>query len=110
MTGRLDARPLTGGLLKATGLIRNTGGVEAINVDWTITISGGLILLGGSSTGSIASIPAGGQAAIETGLILGLSLSATFVVTAEEDGGSSDERSQTGSVLLFFVKVNPGGG
>jgi PKD repeat protein len=106
----LDVRPLTGGLLRATGIIRNQGTAEAANVDWTITVSGGLILLGGTNSGTIASIPADGQATIETGLIFGLSLSVIFTVTAEEDSGSSDTREQTGAVLLFFVNVNPGGG
>lgn len=105
----LDVRPLSGGLLKAKGLIRNNGGVEAINVEYAITLDGGVIILGKETTGTIASIPPGGEVEISTGLIFGIG-STTITVNAEEDGGASDTREQTGFVLLFFINVNPGGG
>ncbi|MCK5112917.1 MAG: Zn-dependent exopeptidase M28, partial [Thermoplasmatales archaeon] len=99
---------ISGGFLKANTLIKNNGEVEATNVQWSITLDGGTILMGKESNGEIPSIPPGGSEPINSGLILGFGKT-QITVTAEILEGT-DTRTQGATVLLFFIKINPGGG
>lgn len=104
----LDVKTLEGGLLKAKTQIKNTGDAEATNINWQITLDGGLILLGQETSGTIPYIGPGEIAEIKTKLIFGLG---TTQITAEATSQvSSDIRTQTAKILLFFVIVSPGGG
>ncbi|UCF12576.1 MAG: S8 family serine peptidase [Thermoplasmatales archaeon] len=105
----LDAGLITGGLFKVSAKIINKGGAEATDIDWSITLEGGVILLGGETTGTTPSIPDGGEVIVDSSLILGFG-STKIRVTMEEPHGSSDTREQGATVLLFFIKVNPSGG
>jgi hypothetical protein len=98
---------ISGGLFRVSAVIRNIGATEATNVKWNMTLSGA-ILIGGESNGEISNIPAGGSATVSSGLIIGFGKT-TVTVTAEIPEGS-DTRSQGGTVLLFFIIINPGGG
>jgi len=82
--------------------IKNVGDADATNVDWSINLDGGFILLGGETTGTITSIAPGDEEAIKSGLILGIGR-VTITVAAECDEGASAEGNATGFVLLFFV-------
>jgi photosystem II stability/assembly factor-like uncharacterized protein len=104
----LDIRPIASGLFKLKATIRNNGGVDAKNINWNINLDGGAFI-GKISTGTISSIPAGGSFEISSDLIIGLG-STTITVEATGDQGESDTRVQTGLVLLFFIKVDSGGG
>jgi len=106
---KLDAGLITSGLYKVNAVIKNIGGAEATNIDWSITLEGGIILLGGETTGTTPSIPDGGEVIVSSSLILGFGKT-RVTVTMEEPYGSSDTREQGAMVLLFFIKVNPGGG
>jgi hypothetical protein len=99
---------ISGGLLKVNTKINNNGEVEATNVQWSITLDGGTILMGKESMGEITSIPPGGSEPIKSGLILGFGKT-QVTVTAEILEGS-DTREQSGLMLLFFIKLNPSGG
>ena len=90
---------ITGGLLKVTAVITNTGSADATDVDWSINLNGGLILLGKETTGTAAIIPAGGQVEVTSGLILGFGKT-TITVFA---GGASKDQAAT--VLLIFIKI-----
>jgi hypothetical protein len=90
---------ITGGLLKVTAVITNTGSADATDVDWSIAFDGGLILLGKETTGTAAIIPAGGQVKVTSGLILGFGKT-TITVFA---GGASKDQAAT--VLLIFIKI-----
>jgi hypothetical protein len=90
---------ITGGLLKVTAVITNTGSADATDVDWSIAFDGGLILLGKETTGTAAIIPAGGQVEVTSGLILGFGKT-TITVFA---GGASKDQAAT--VLLIFIKI-----
>ena len=103
----LDMGLISGGLFRVSAVIRNIGATEATNVKWNMTLSG-TILIGGESNGEILSIPAGESATATSGLIIGFGKT-TVTVTAEIPEGS-DTRSQGGTVLLFFIKINPSGG
>jgi hypothetical protein len=85
-----------------TAVIKNNGTVDATNVSWSIVLDGGFIIHGSNVTGVIDNIPAGGEATISSGLILGLGRT-TIVVSATCDEGASAEKTASGFVLLFFV-------
>jgi len=102
----LDIDSITGGLFKVSAEIKNTGGVDAIDVNWSIKLDGGAFI--GKETTGTDDIPAGGEITVTSKLIIGLG-STTVTVTAESAEGVSDTREQAGFVFLFFIKVNPGG-
>jgi hypothetical protein len=95
----IEIGDITGGLLKVTAVIKNTGDADATDVDWSINLNGGLILLGKETTGTAATIPAGGQVEVTSGLILGFGKT-TITVSA---GGASKDQAAT--VLLIFIKI-----
>ena len=104
---KLDIEPISGGLFKVSTVIKNTGAVEATSVNWSITLDGGLILLGKETSDTILTIPAGGEQPINSGLILGLGQ--TKVTVTAEISTDSDIREQQAFLLAFFIKVNPSG-
>lgn len=104
----LDMGLISGGLFRVNAVIKNSGTTDTSNVEWNIILNGGSILLGKESNGEIPSIPAGGQTTIHSDLIVGFG-KIEVTVTAEIPEGS-DTRQQGGTVLLFFVHINPGGG
>jgi hypothetical protein len=95
----IEIGAITGGLLKVTAVIQNTGDADATDVDWSIAFDGGLILLGKETTGTAATIPAGGQVEVTSSLILGFGKT-TITVSA---GG--DSKDQAATVLLIFIKI-----
>jgi hypothetical protein len=101
----LDAGYITGGLFKVNAVIKNIGDAEATDIDWSITLEGGVILLGEETTGTIPSIPEGGEVIVSSSLILGFG-NTIVKVSMEEQYGSSDVREQDATILLFFIKVN----
>ena len=94
---------ITGGLFKVTAEIKNSGGVVATGVDWSITLDGGLLLLDGENLGRIASIPAGEEKTIISDLILGFGK--TLITATAECTESSDTEEQEAFILLFFIKI-----
>ncbi len=104
----LDMGLISGGLFRVNAVIKNNGATDTSNVKWNIILNGDSILLGKESNGEIPSIPAGGQTTVHSGLIVGFG-KIEVTATAEILEGS-DARQQGGTVLLFFVHINPGGG
>jgi hypothetical protein len=90
---------VTGGLFKVNAVIKNTGGAAATNISWSIKLTGGLIILGKESTGTIPTIAAGATADISSKLILGFGKT-VVAVTA----GTATE-SQNATVLFVFIKI-----
>ncbi|MCK5261267.1 MAG: PQQ-binding-like beta-propeller repeat protein [Thermoplasmatales archaeon] len=100
---------MTGGLFKVSAVIKNSGETGVTDLSWNIKLSGGFILLGGDTSGENVSIPPGGQETISSSIILGLGQTmVTF--TAEIPDGPSDVRQRGAFILLFFIKLKPGGG
>jgi outer membrane protein assembly factor BamB len=97
----IEIDSITGGF-GVSAVITNTGDANATDVNWSITLDGGIIILGKETTGTIASIPAGKSSEIKSGLIFGIG-KPTITVAAECTEGSSDEKAAEGFVLLFFV-------
>jgi hypothetical protein len=90
---------ITGGLFKVNAVIKNTGTVEATNVQWSIKLTGGFIILGKESTGTIPTIAAGATADISSKFIIGLGKT---VMTVTADTATKD---QPATVLLVFIKI-----
>jgi hypothetical protein len=97
-----------GGLFKIKATIRNDGVAEADEVDWEISLEGGLILLGKNSTGTIPNIPAGEEVTVTSKLIIGFGDVKVKVTASGPECFVTGERG--GKVLLGFIHVNPGGG
>jgi hypothetical protein len=97
----LDIGEISGGF-GITSSVKNTGTGDATDVEWSITLDGGLIILGKETTGSIATIAAAGEEEIKSGLIFGIG-KPTITVFAECAEGKTAEANATGFVLLFFV-------
>ncbi len=104
----LDISTITGGLFRVSSTIRNPGLGSADDVSWMIALDGGFILLGKETSGTGLNIPSGGEETVNSKLILGFGKT-RVIVTAEIPDGDSDSKNQGASVILFFIKVNPGG-
>jgi outer membrane protein assembly factor BamB/PKD repeat protein len=85
-----------------SAVIMNKGTANATNISWSIALTGGFILIGNETIGTIANIPAGGEATIKSSLIVGLGKS-VITVTATCNEGSVAEKTANGVVILFFV-------
>ncbi len=90
---------ITGGLFKVNAVIKNTGGATATDVQWSIKLTGGLIILGKESTGTIPTIAAGATADISSKLIIGFGKT-VMTVTAD-----TATKSQNATVLFVFIKI-----
>jgi predicted aconitase with swiveling domain len=86
-------------------VIKNSGGIDAIGVNWSITLDGGFVLLGKETRGRIVSIPAGREKTVSSSLIFGFGKT-VVTVTAEKIGVSSDVKEQEAFVFLFVVTNN----
>lgn len=99
---KIDVTDISGGLLKVNAIIKNVGSADATNVHWTISLDGGIILLGKSSSGTV-SIPAGESVKIQSTPIIGLGK--TTITVKAEIPESSDTMSGEGLVLLIYIKA-----
>ena len=97
---------ITGGLFKVKAVIKNTGDGVATNVSWSIKLTGGLIILGKDTSGTIASLNASGEQTVSSKLILGFGK--TVITVSAEIAESSDTVEQDAFVLLFFIKIRDG--
>lgn len=79
-----------------TATIKNNGTAAMTNISWQISLSGGLILVGKTKTGTIATLAAGASSKAKD-MVFGFGKT-TITVTA---GGQT--QTATGTVLLFFV-------
>ncbi|MBU0497914.1 MAG: hypothetical protein KKG04_08190 [Candidatus Thermoplasmatota archaeon] len=104
----LDVGLISGGVLSIKSLIRNFGATDAIDVNWSITLEGGTILMGKETTGTIENLGPGNVTEIKTGMILGFGKTRVTVYAEIPEG--SDFREQGATMLLFFILINPGGG
>ncbi len=104
---RLDIDSISGGLFRVSSTIKNTGGLEAADISWSITLDGGAII-GKESSGHGLNIASGEEKTINSGFILGFG-STDITVNVWINDGPSDVRTKGGTILLFLIKMNPGG-
>jgi len=94
---------ILGGFFKISAVIKNIGSADATRVNWSITLDGGVILLGKETSGSISSIPAKDEVTVSSSLILGFGK--TVVTVMAETLESSDTKDVNAFVLLLFIKI-----
>lgn len=85
--------------VKAT--IKNSGNGDANDVNWNITLKGGLIILGKVTNGTLTTIAAGSTADVKSKLILGIGK--TVVTVTAICVGSSATKSVNATVFIVFV-------
>jgi hypothetical protein len=98
---------LKGGLFRIKATFINEGIAEADDVNWDISLSGGLILLGKTSTGTIPNIQPGEEVTITSDLIIGLGEVDIIVTAIGPECYVNFDRG--GKVYLAYIHVNPGG-
>jgi hypothetical protein len=90
---RIEIGEISSGFGSVTVQIKNTGAGDAVNVTWSISLQGGLVLLGRQTTGTILKILPGFNPLVKTGFLFGLGKT-TITVTA-------DTASKTVSAFLL---------
>jgi hypothetical protein len=93
---------ITGGLFKVKAVIKNTGLVDAMHVQWSITLTGGAFI-GKEASGTLLIIPAGGEQTISSKTIIGFGKTTVSVSASCE--GSAAAKDQNGTILLFFIRI-----
>lgn len=103
---KLEIEFIRGGFFKVSSLIKNTGAIDAADVNWSIILKGGAFI--GKETFGEDSILAENELNVESNLVIGFGPT-TVTVTADIPDGVSDKREQNGFVFLFFINIKPGG-
>lgn len=101
----LEIGNVTGGLLKISAEIKNTGTVDASLVNWSININKGIVLLGRTASGSIASLPGGGAEIVTDRPVFGFG-KISITISAQEPEGDLITKTVSGTLILFFVRIN----
>jgi len=96
----IQIETITGGLFKVNAVLKNNGASTATNVPWRINLSGGILLLGKTTKGTIPTIAAGDSVTISSGIIIGFGKT---VITVTADTTTT---SQNATVILFFIKTS----
>lgn len=99
---QLEIGLLTGGLFKVKTVVKNTGAIDVMNVQWNITLEGGAFI-GKQTGGSLLSIFAGGERTISSGFIIGFGKTVITITAAYEYGSTS--KTQNATILLFYIKT-----
>lgn len=96
---------ISGGL-GVSAVIENTGEITANNIDWTITVTGGILgLINKTKTGIIPALPVDENVTIKSGFLLGLG-SIAITVEATPEGGDKVIKEADGKIFLFWTTVN----
>lgn len=86
--------------------IANTGDAPATDVEWTISVTGGILkLIDKQFTGTVSSIDVDADEDIKSGLIFGLGKIA-ITVSAECAEGVDDEATGEGTQIIIFTSVS----
>ena len=95
---------INGGLFEISSELQNIGGAAATNVQWSITITGGLMFSGQTQTGSYTTLGVDMKGSLSDSPVLGFG-KVTITVTASADGVPEITKSTNGFVFLFYVMV-----
>ncbi len=105
-TPALELGNVAGGFGKVSATITNVGDAPAPNVDWTITVTGGIIgRINKETNGTITSIDVGGEESIATdGIIFGLGkLTILYTASCPEAEPTTVELEATGTLFIVFI-------
>jgi hypothetical protein len=94
----------TGGLFDVTNDIKNIGDAAATNVQWNITITGGILISGQTQTGNITTLGINSMEPVSDSPIIGFGR-VTVTITVSADGVPEMTKTTTGFVLLIYVIV-----
>ncbi|PNX49996.1 MAG: hypothetical protein BV458_14000, partial [Thermoplasmata archaeon M9B2D] len=95
---------ITGGLLRVKAEVLNTGSLDITDMNWSIVLSGGLVILGRNTTGTTSSLPVGESAAIESRALFGFG-KVSITVRVELPEGQIATKTVDGTLLLFFLII-----
>jgi PKD repeat protein len=104
LQGELEIGNITGGLLKVDAEIKNVGDTEITGVNWSITLDGGLILLGKEDSGILSSIADSEAIIVSDKSVFGFG-KVQILVVAEAPNVSPSTKTVDAFVFLIFVRV-----
>jgi len=104
----LKISKIKGGLFNIEATITNEGIAEADDINWEISLDGGIILLGRKSTGTISNISTGGEETVVSDMIFGLGQFTVKVTASGPECFTDCDRG--GKVFFVYIHVNLGGG
>ncbi|KYK30384.1 MAG: hypothetical protein AYK22_03890 [Thermoplasmatales archaeon SG8-52-3] len=106
ITPQIEIEVINGG----TGIsasIKNIGNEDATDVNWSIEVTKGLILIGKINQGNIPNIPRNSSETVEIPLIVGIGKS-IVTVSAEPSGGEKIVKSVKARIIGISVTILPG--
>ncbi len=95
----LEIGEISGGFGAIIAQIKNTGAGDAVNVNWSISLQGGLVILGRQTSGTIVKILPGINPLIQSSFLFGLGKT-TITITAD-----AAEKSLPAFLLGPFVII-----
>jgi PKD repeat protein len=104
MENMLTIANISGGLLKITAEIQNPSSMEVTDVNWSISLNGGLILLGKQKSNSIQSIAPGDSVLITDKPIIGIG-KINIAITVEAPDIQPVTKTADGFVFLFYIII-----
>jgi glucose/arabinose dehydrogenase len=105
-TPQIEIEVINGGT-GVSAIIKNIGNVDAVDVNWSIELVGGVIFIGKSKQDVISSIPRNGSEAVDIPLVIGFGKT-LITVTAEPFDGEEVIKSVMARVIAISVKIIPG--
>ena len=90
------------GLFKISGLIKNIGNHTALNVQWNITVHGGIILSNRSFSGTSKPLLSGESTTVCSNIFVGLGR-IKITITVWADNAPKVTKTIPGILLLFFL-------
>jgi hypothetical protein len=98
----LEISNITSGLFRIKAVVKNIGSGDAGQVNWTITLSGG-VFIGRDTSGILTSLSAGSQSTVSSKLVLGFGK--TTISVSASCRGASAIKNQNATILLFYIIV-----
>jgi hypothetical protein len=100
----LAVTSITGGLLRASAAIQNTGLAAAANIQWTINLTGGILLSGRTRAGSLVNLDVDAKESFTDFPVIGFG-SVTITVTVRAEGVPDLTDNASGFVFLCYTLV-----